>query len=98
MFSSRARWDFSPNALSEAVAVRRASGRPFDDLTESNPTRVGLSLPFGDAYAGLASEAVSRYEPDPRGLAVAREAVCGYNAARGLSVDAERVVLTASTS
>ncbi len=98
MFSSRARWNLSPNALSLAVDARRASGRPFDDLTESNPTRVGLSLPWGDAYGALSSPSVARYEPDPRGLSVAREAVRGYYRERGYEVDLGRVVLTASTS
>ncbi len=98
MFSSRARWNLTPNTLSQAIAARRASGRPFDDLTEGNPTDAGLSLPFGDAFDALSSEAVRRYEPDPRGLTVAREAVRAYYRERGYDVTLDRVTLTASTS
>lgn len=98
MFSSRASWNLTPNALAAALARRRAEGRPFDDLTESNPTRAGLALDYGETFEALASEPVTRYEPDPRGLAVARDAVRDYYRARGLTVDPERVVLTASTS
>ena len=38
------------------------------------------------------------YEPAPAGSAEAREAVCGYYAARGHAVAPGRVLLTASTS
>lgn len=98
MFSARTLWNLTPNALSAHLAARRASGRPFDDLTESNPTRVGLGLAHGPAWAALAAPAVARYEPDPRGLPVAREAVCAYYAARGHALTPDDLVLTASTS
>lgn len=98
MFSSRARWNLTPNALSVAVAARRRSGRSFDDLTASNPTNAGIDLPLSDAFAALSSGAVRRYEPDPRGLTVAREAVRGYYGERGYDVAVDRLVLTASTS
>ena len=45
MFSSRTRWDLTPNALSKLSAEVRADGRPFFDLTETNPTRAGLPAP-----------------------------------------------------
>lgn len=98
MFSARARWNLTPNALSVAVAARRKSGRPFDDLTESNPTNADLELPFADAFQSLSTEPVRRYEPDPRGLSIAREAVRGYYRERGYDVGIDRLVLTASTS
>jgi aspartate/methionine/tyrosine aminotransferase len=40
----------------------------------------------------------SPYEADPAGLLSAREAVCAYYAERGVTISAEQVVLTASTS
>ncbi len=98
MFSDRTLWNLTPNALSAHLAARRASRRPFDDLTESNPTRVGLGLAHGPAWSALAAPAVARYEPDPRGLPVAREAVCAYYAARGHALTPDDLVLTASTS
>ena len=39
-----------------------------------------------------------RYDPDPRGMRVAREAVAGYYAEHGCAVGADEVVLTTSTS
>jgi alanine-synthesizing transaminase len=85
------------NALSRAVAERRKAGRPIIDLTESNPTRAGFAYP-GDLLHGLASQAALRYEPHPFGLLSAREAVAADHARRGVRIDPNRVVLTASTS
>ena len=85
------------NALSRAIAERRASGRTIIDLTESNPTRVGLRYP-PDLLRVLASEASLRYEPQPFGLASAREAVARDHARRGVTLDPGHVVLAASTS
>lgn len=98
MLSRRTRYDLSPNALTVAINDRRARGAPFDDLTASNPTRVGLSPTEGALRAALAAPGVGRYDPEPLGLPAAREAVCAYYAALGCAVDPSRVVLTASTS
>ena len=97
MFASRTGWSLEPNRFSAALERHRASGREVLDLTESNPTRCGftydasLLAALGDAH-GLA------YDPHPKGLRVARDAVCGYYRQRGAEVDPEQVILTASTS
>jgi aspartate/methionine/tyrosine aminotransferase len=67
------------------------------DLTETNPTVVGLSYP-PDVLAPLADAAGRRYAPDPFGLASAREAVARDYARTGATVRADQIVLTASTS
>ena len=85
------------NALTRALATRRAEGRPVTDLTESNPTRAGLSYP-PDLLAELASPRALRYDPRPFGLDAAREAVARDYLRRGAEIDPGRVVLTASTS
>ncbi len=72
------------NALARALAARVA---PYVDLTLSNPTAAGL--PKGDA----ALPPAPLYEPDPRGLASAREGVAAYQ-----GVSPQRVILCASTS
>src|SRR5690606_36100609 len=72
-------------------------GVPIIDLTNSNPTTVGLSYP-ADLLQPLASPAALRYDPQPLGMWSAREAVSEDFARRGLNVPPERVVLTASTS
>jgi alanine-synthesizing transaminase len=85
------------NALTRAIAERRAAGRPIVDLTESNPTRAGFRYP-PDLLRALASEAGLRYEPHPFGLASAREAIARDHARRGVAIDPDHVVLAASTS
>ena len=96
-FSRRLRWDLAANVLAETVARFRAEGRPFLDLTVSNPTHAGLTYPE-DWLAALADPRAASYEPDPRGLQIAREAVAGYYADLGVQVHPDRIILTASTS
>ena len=67
------------------------------DLTESNPTRAGLSYP-SSMLAALADEQALRYDPHPFGLASAREAVARDCLRRSATVDPGDVILTASTS
>ncbi len=97
MFSDRTRFDLRPNRLAEAVAKRRAAGKPLLDLTLSNPTAACLPVPE-DLLAALASSEALRYEPLPRGLAIAREAVARDYSERGCPLDPERILLHASTS
>jgi aspartate/methionine/tyrosine aminotransferase len=96
-FSSRVPADLHRNRLSLIVESLARQGTPIADLTESNPTRVGLPYP-PDLIAGLSAPENLIYEPQPFGLDVAREAVAHDFARRGLEVPADRVVLTASTS
>ena len=98
VFSSRLQWDSQPNPLSILLAEKRRSGTAILDLTESNPTRVGLDYPGGELLAALADPRALSYDPDPRGLLAAREAVSEYYAQRGVDVPASRILLTASTS
>jgi alanine-synthesizing transaminase len=97
MFSTRTRWDLSPNRLNAALEAKRRSGVTLLDLTESNPTRAGLQAPAG-LLASLSDPASLLYEPVAFGLRRAREAVAADHARRGLEVDADRILLTASTS
>ncbi|ABF91003.1 aminotransferase, classes I and II [Myxococcus xanthus DK 1622] len=94
-FSARTDFARTPNPLALALERLRASGRPLLDLTESNPTRVGLPLP--DA-ALLAPEDAFSYEPESLGLASARQALVADFAARGAQVSEAHLLLTSSTS
>lgn len=85
------------NATTRALQELQRRGVPIIDLTNSNPTTVGLSYP-ADLLQPLASPAALRYDPQPLGMWSAREAVSEDFARRGLNVPPERVVLTASTS
>jgi aspartate/methionine/tyrosine aminotransferase len=94
-FSSRTDFPRTWNPLARALAERRARGLALVDLTESNPTRVGLPLP----EAGLlATPEAFRYAPEPQGLRSAREAVAAWLGTRGAAVSAEHLILSASTS
>ena len=98
MFSSRTNWSLAPNRLSQAIEERRRTGLPILDLTESNPTHAGFAFQSADVLEPLADPRSLTYEPNPRGLGVAREAVAAYYAERGVEVDAGQIFLTASTS
>jgi aspartate/methionine/tyrosine aminotransferase len=67
------------------------------DLTGSNPTECDLPYPHA-LLDPLRDPAALRYRPDPKGLRSAREAVAREYAARGVTIDPERIVLTASSS
>jgi alanine-synthesizing transaminase len=97
MFSRRLPPHADTNALSRAIAARRAAGRTIVDLTESNPTRAGFQYP-PELLRPLASDAALRYQPHPCGLASAREAIARDQARRGVTIDPDHVVLAASTS
>ena len=97
MFSGRLKWDVHANPISRLVAQKRAEGVAVLDLTESNPTHAGLSYP-AELLAPLSDSRALRYDPDPRGMLSAREAVADYYAQRGVAVGVDRILLTASTS
>jgi aspartate/methionine/tyrosine aminotransferase len=97
MFSRRFHWDFHKNRLTLALEERRRAGAPVLDLTESNPTRAGLGYP-PELPRAFEDPGVLLYEPSPAGALRAREAVAEYYAARGVTVDPGRILLTASTS
>ncbi|MBV8113671.1 MAG: pyridoxal phosphate-dependent aminotransferase [Silvibacterium sp.] len=97
-FSARTAWDTSETELAQALTERRARGLPLLDLTASNPTRCGFSYDEAAILAALADRESLVYDPDPRGMRLAREAVAGYYAHQGTSVDPEHFILTTSTS
>ena len=97
MFSARTRWDRTPNRLASALEQAKASRRAVIDLTESNPTRAAL-FDSGPLIAELGHPRGTSYQPEPLGHRVAREAIAGYYASRGIAVDAANVVVAASTS
>ncbi|MYH29616.1 MAG: pyridoxal phosphate-dependent aminotransferase [Acidobacteria bacterium] len=77
MFSTRVPAAQPVNRLSRIHARLRAQGVDVTDLTESNPTRVGLHYP-PDLLDCLGSSAALRYDPSPRGLPAARQAVASW--------------------
>ena len=98
MFASRTNWNLSVNRLSQAIAERRRAGGELLDLTESNPTRAGLTYDAVTILSSLVNPKSLEYSPEPLGLLSAREAVCRYYAGLGVGIPPERVLLTTSTS
>jgi aspartate/methionine/tyrosine aminotransferase len=96
-FSERTNWNTEESELGRAHRLRIASGMPIADLTASNPTRCGFTFD-PNLLAALADPNALDYDPQPRGLVNAREAVCGYYASHGVSLQPEQIVLTTSTS
>jgi aspartate/methionine/tyrosine aminotransferase len=97
MFSSRVPSRLETNALARALERARSAGRPLIDLTLTNPTRAGITYP-AELFRALSRPDVATYAPEPFGLAAARQAVSRDYARRGITVESERIVLTASTS
>jgi len=99
-FSERTNWKLAQNRFTQAVEEVRAGGAHILDLTVSNPTRTGLTYDARAILGALSSERALDYDPQSKGLLVAREAVAEYyRSEHGVrDLDAERIVLTTSTS
>jgi alanine-synthesizing transaminase len=97
VFSARLPPSLTVNHLTRTLATLRAQEVAILDLTETNPTRVGLDYPPA-LLAPLADPGSLAYAPTPRGLTSAREAIAIDYVRHGLDVDPSRIYLTASTS
>jgi aspartate/methionine/tyrosine aminotransferase len=80
------------------VREARASGRRLYDLTVSNPTRCGFRYDVEALLGPLRDPRALVYDPNPHGMASAREAVARYYAGHGARVAADDLILTTSTS
>jgi aspartate/methionine/tyrosine aminotransferase len=92
-FSARLPRDRRENALATLERERRAAGRPLLDLTETNPTRVGLPDLGPGIRDALSATASGSYAPAPLGQPAARAAVAAQ-----VGQAPGRIVLTASSS
>jgi aspartate/methionine/tyrosine aminotransferase len=100
MFSDRTNWKLTRNRFTKAWEEVRAAGREVLDLTISNPTRAGFDYDEAAILAALSSPRAMDYDPQPKGLREAREAVSGYYGEQHATtgVDPEQLILTTSTS
>lgn len=97
-FASRIAWDLTESATNRALRERRHAGLPVHDLTVSNPTQAGFHYDEETILHPLAFVEVLSYDPNPRGMLKARQAVCRYYADCGAAIEPEQIVLTTSTS
>ena len=84
--------------FAKAIREARASGRRLYDLTVSNPTVCGFCYDVEGILRALGDGRAMTYDPDPRGMLSAREAVAEYYRDHGAEVDPDAVVMTTSTS
>jgi aspartate/methionine/tyrosine aminotransferase len=97
MFSERTRWNLEENRLSRKLAELRAAGQKILDLTRSNPTG-GFSYDEQRIQRALAQPASLLYQPDPRGIKSARQAVNAYYETQQVHMAAGDLILTSGTS
>jgi aspartate/methionine/tyrosine aminotransferase len=100
MFSRRTAWKLTPNRFTEAQRELAVADREVLDLTTSNPTRAGLRYDEELILKSLANPKSLDYDPQPKGLRSAREAVAAYYREQHEEpdIDPNSLVLTTSTS
>jgi alanine-synthesizing transaminase len=100
MFSDRTNWKLTQNLFSQAQQEMREAGARILNLTVSNPTQCDLPYDAAAILAAFQNAAALSYDPQPKGLDTAREAVARYyrESHHLPDVDTEAILLTTSTS
>src|SRR5919198_5234018 len=100
MFSKRTDWKLTPNRFTQAQQELRDAGTDVLDLSVSNPTRAELHYDDETILQALVQPEALDYDPQPKGLLSARQAVTRYyHEAHDLyDLDPESFLLTTSTS
>src|SRR5438309_11823644 len=100
MFSNRTSWKLAPNRFTEAQRELEESGAEILDLTVSNPTRAGLHYDSEAILRSLVRPEALDYDPQPKGLLSARQAVSDYYREQHdeFEVHPESLILTTGTS
>ncbi len=86
------------NLLSKIKKEKEKNKIQIIDLTISNPTHVGLDFPSEVFSHSLEKEPFSSYDPNPKGLLTARNAIVRDYRTRGTDLNPDDLVLTSSTS
>jgi alanine-synthesizing transaminase len=97
-FARRTSWNLATNRYSEALEAHRRAGRELLDLAASNPTNIGLHYREGELLRALTNREALRYDPQPKGLLAAREAIAAYYAEHAAKISPDDLILTTSTS
>jgi alanine-synthesizing transaminase len=97
-FSQRTGWDTGESAFARAIREAHTAGRRLVDLTVSNPTACGFEYDADVVLGSLNDARGLVYDPDPRGMRSAREAVAAYYGDHRAVVDPDALILTTSTS
>jgi len=97
-FAHRTNWEFKENQVTTLLQEFDRSNTAYLNLTESNPTRCGFAYPKEKILQALQREENFLYKPEAKGLHHARETVVDYFASQDISLSADDIFLTASTS
>jgi len=100
MFSKRTEWKLTPNRFSQVQAELRAAGMKILDLSVSNPSRAHLHFDDEAILQAMVQPDAMDYDPQPKGLLKARQAVVNYyrDVHEGFDLGPESLILTTSTS
>jgi alanine-synthesizing transaminase len=98
MFSTRTDWDLRPSPLFTLLQQKRASGEKLLDLTESNPTKCGFMHSSSSLIDPESLKRSGLYEPDPKGLFSARQAISDWYKRQNIPANPDRIILASSTS
>src|SRR6201984_313774 len=98
MFSDPTRGNLAENRLSRTLSELRATGKPILDLTRSNPTECGFTYDEKGIERAFAHRGILLYQPNPRGLGSAREAVGAYYEHQQIRVAPADLLLAPGTS
>ena len=102
VFAKRTHWELVVNRYTEAVARFKAAHRELLDLTVSNPTDCELTYRGDVLLSTFQNPGALHYDPQPKGLLSAREAVASYYREHlpdsAAPLNPENILLTTSTS
>jgi len=97
-WSTRTLWELEETPWAQHLRRLHAAGAQLWDLTASNPTTCGFAYDAAAILAPLNDPVSLHYQPNPKGLRPAREAVSRYYRDHSAAVDPEQIFLTSSTS
>ncbi len=98
MFNPRTDWPTAPSRLSARLEQLRREAAYVLDLTESNPTRCDFVYDDEAIRAAVSAHEIVEYNPQPKGIRSAREAVAAYHEERGIPIPTDRILLTSGSS
>ncbi|PJZ71191.1 aminotransferase [Leptospira perolatii] len=97
-FSQKFDFQDGENDLYLKLKSLKESGDLIYDLTVSNPTQSKLTYPAEAIQHSLSQSESLVYEPDPKGLLLARDSIARYYEEKGISVSTEDLFLVSSSS
>ncbi len=98
MFSNRTDWKLQLNRLTTTLQEMHQKREEVLDFTQSNPTLCNFRYLSKELLAPLTDSVNLSYDPSPKGMLKAREAVREYYSKREIQIHPEQIFLTSSTS